>query len=425
MASLESILRQAGFTGEGLRTAMAVALAESGGNTRAYNPQGRDLSYGLFQINMLGNMGPQRRAQYGLKSNEDLFNPAVNARVAYALSNGGRNWKPWTTYTSGKYRGYLGKGAEVAGQAAGSGGGSAGYSLPPNASISMDDLAAKYGYSMVFFKHDPELWALVNKAIKSPGGPWTPEEFQAQLKNTKWFKIHAASDREWRALQRVDPATANARMAQTKTRIVQMAKQQGITIDPKRLKDMVWRINAYAWDDNQVASALAAEMKFDPKKVDSYEGMMASNAAAIKKHAADFGIPVSDASAFALMKDLVGRNTSEEGIIEYVKKQAKIKYAGLADDIDAGLTVKQYADPFLQTQAKLLEVDPADVHLDDPRIAAALQNRDPKTNKPAAMSLFDFEKSVKADSRWMKTKNARDELMDGTRQILSDWGLSS
>jgi hypothetical protein len=417
MASLESILRQAGFTGQGLQTAMAVAMAESGGNARAYNPKGRDLSYGLFQINMLGGMGPERRKKYGLASNEALFDPVTNARVAYAMSNGGKNWKPWTTYTSGKYRTYLGKGAEVAGGAAATGTAAGGTGEQP---LSMDALAARYGYSLAFFKQDPTLWKLINQAVKDQ---MTPDEFGAQLKNTQWYKKHSESDRQWRALERVDPETARARMHQTKVRLIQMGQQMGVHVDPKRLADMAWRVNAYGWDENQVASAFQAEMKFDPKKVDQYRGMVAVNAASIKEQAADYGVKIDDKTAFTLTTQLIGRSTTEEGITEYIKKQAKIKYAGLSDDIDAGMTVKDYASPFVQTQAKLLEVDPADVHLDDPRIAAALQHRDPKTNKPAAMSLTDFEKSVKSDGRWMKTKNARDELMDGTRQILTDWGL--
>ena len=418
MASLESILRGAGFTGQGLRTAMAVAMAESGGNARAYNPKGRDLSYGLFQINMLGGMGPERRKKYGLASNEALFDPATNARVAYAMSNGGKNWKPWTTYTSGKYQKYLGKGAEVAGQAAAATGGAAGGT--GEKPLSMEALASRYGYSLAFFQQDPTLLKLIKQAVQSQ---WTPEEFGAQLKNTQWYKKHSESDRTWRTLERVDPATARARMHQTKVRLIQTGQQMGVHVDPKRLADMAWRVNAYAWSDEQVASAFRAEMKFDPKKVDKYYGMMAVNAASIKEQAADYGVKIDDKTAFNLMTQLVGRSTSEEGITEFIKKQAKIKYAGLADDIDAGMTVKDYASPFIQTQAKLLELDPADVHLDDPRIAAALQYRDPKTSKPAAMSLFDFEKTVKSDGRWMKTKNARDEMMDGTRQILSDWGL--
>ncbi|MCR3750483.1 transglycosylase SLT domain-containing protein [Lentzea californiensis] len=99
--------RAAGFEGQGLTIAIAVALAESSGNPRAHNDRPPDDSYGLWQINMLGAMGPERRRQYGLDSNRDLFDPRANAEVANALSKDGKSWTPWSTYTNGAYRKYL------------------------------------------------------------------------------------------------------------------------------------------------------------------------------------------------------------------------------------------------------------------------------------------------------------------------------
>lgn len=99
--------KAAGFSGNSLVTAVAIALAESGGNTYAHNPKYPDDSYGLWQINMVGEVGSARRQKFGLRSNEDLYHPATNARVAYAISNQGQNFRPWATYTSGKYLGFL------------------------------------------------------------------------------------------------------------------------------------------------------------------------------------------------------------------------------------------------------------------------------------------------------------------------------
>lgn len=92
-----SVLRQAGFKGNALRTAYGIAMRESGGRADAFNPNRStgDQSYGLFQINMLGNLGPSRRKQYGLQSNEQLLDPLTNARVAYRLSKGGTDFGAW------------------------------------------------------------------------------------------------------------------------------------------------------------------------------------------------------------------------------------------------------------------------------------------------------------------------------------------
>lgn len=90
-----------------LVTAVAVALGESGGNPNAHNDKPPDDSYGLWQINMLGNLGPSRRERFGLKSNAELFNPIKNATAMWSISSGGSNFRPWTQYTNGGYRNHL------------------------------------------------------------------------------------------------------------------------------------------------------------------------------------------------------------------------------------------------------------------------------------------------------------------------------
>ena len=99
-------------------TAVAIALAESGGNPRSYNGSGRDRSYGLWQINM----NPaeldddQRRREIGITDNEQLFDPLTNAKAMLVISNGGKNWRPWTTYTRGTFLTHMGAARKAVGE---------------------------------------------------------------------------------------------------------------------------------------------------------------------------------------------------------------------------------------------------------------------------------------------------------------------
>lgn len=104
---IAGIALNAGFTGNALNTAVAIALAESGGNPRAHNATPPDDSYGLMQINMLGAMGPERRKRFNLRSNEDLYDPSTNMRVAYALWKSRGGFGDWSTYNNGRYLTYL------------------------------------------------------------------------------------------------------------------------------------------------------------------------------------------------------------------------------------------------------------------------------------------------------------------------------
>jgi len=98
---LKNLLALVGFEGQKLREAWAIAKKESGGRPMALNLSKRtgDSSYGLFQINMIGDLGPERRDKFKLESNYELFNPVLNAQVAFHMSNGGENWIAWKGIT--------------------------------------------------------------------------------------------------------------------------------------------------------------------------------------------------------------------------------------------------------------------------------------------------------------------------------------
>ncbi len=93
---LTQYAQNAGFTGDALTTAVAVALAESGGNPEAYNPEtvaGAPLgqgSYGLWQVYLKAH--PEFSAV-------DLYDPQANANAAFAVyTAAGNSFSPWTTF---------------------------------------------------------------------------------------------------------------------------------------------------------------------------------------------------------------------------------------------------------------------------------------------------------------------------------------
>lgn len=97
---LTRILQLAGFNGKELEMAKSIVFLESTNRPYALNKSSN--CYGLFQINMTGSMGEHRRNKYGLSRNEDLYNPAINASIAYQMSNGGKDWSAWSTENAAK-----------------------------------------------------------------------------------------------------------------------------------------------------------------------------------------------------------------------------------------------------------------------------------------------------------------------------------
>jgi len=98
---LKELLSLVGFKGKDLVVAWAVAKKESNGRPLAFNGNYKtgDSSYGMFQINMIDSLGPDRREKFDLDSNAELFNPVKNAEIAYYMTNGGEDWSSWNGIT--------------------------------------------------------------------------------------------------------------------------------------------------------------------------------------------------------------------------------------------------------------------------------------------------------------------------------------
>jgi LysM repeat protein len=89
-SGLEALWEAAGGSHAEAFMAAEIAMAESGGRQYALSPTN---DYGYWQIN--GSHGPAMAT----------FDPIGNAKAAIAISDDGRDWGAWTTYTSGAYAG--------------------------------------------------------------------------------------------------------------------------------------------------------------------------------------------------------------------------------------------------------------------------------------------------------------------------------
>ena len=96
----------AGFRDQTLVKMVAIARAESGWDPRAHNPNPPDNSFGLWQINMIGALGPERRKLLGIDSNEELFDPATNARAA-KLIHKQQGFEAWSVFLHGTFKAHL------------------------------------------------------------------------------------------------------------------------------------------------------------------------------------------------------------------------------------------------------------------------------------------------------------------------------
>src|SRR5438067_1380516 len=106
------VLRAAGFTPDQAVNFTAIAMAESGGDTHARLNTSAEDSRGLWQINLHAHQN---------YASSNLYDPVVNARAAYEVSNHGTNLYPWSTthanHGAASYEKFLGVARQAAVQA--------------------------------------------------------------------------------------------------------------------------------------------------------------------------------------------------------------------------------------------------------------------------------------------------------------------
>lgn len=413
------ILKKAGFTGNGLKMAYAIAMAESGGNANAHNGNAGtgDNSYGLFQINMLGSMGPERLKQYGLSNNNALFDPLTNAKVAFKMSHGGAAWGPWSTYTNGAYKQYYGgSSASVSG-----GGGAGGTAVTPK--LSDDELASQYGLTSALINSSSELKKLFKQAV---AGNWTADLFTAKLKNTKWWSTQPDTLRQYLTTKYTDPATWKQKNQQAAYDLNQLAVSVGLGnqiwlagkgkgMPNALLQQAIYNSVALGWSDDRIKSWFAA-------RATTHGGAMWGDAgqAFDQLHALAYENGMQYTGWYTTTaRAIAGGQTTLEAAESTVRQQAAAKYTAFADQIKAGQNVMDLAAPYIQSVAKILEVPDTDVDLFNSHVSKAMM-----TNvKGQSQTIWDFENSLRQDPAWKKTQNAQDSATNTAHQVLTQFGM--
>jgi hypothetical protein len=280
------------------------------------------------------------------------------------------------------------------------------------------ELAETYGMSYAFFKSQPELFKMLKSAVS---GQWTPDKFQAEVKNSNWWKKNSDTVRQAQVLQKTDPATYKAQMDGARAAAKKLAVQAGAALSDKATetlaKNMVW----LGWSDAQIQNYLGKFIKFQDGEV--LGGMAGQVAQAIKAEAQKNGIAVTQQSVLNNAQYVVRGLTSMEQVQASLRKQAAGLYPAFAQQIEAGADVQDLAQPYIQTVAQELGVPDTDVSVFSPKVKQAL-NRVNAQGQPEAMSLNDFTQLVRDDPAWRRTPDAANKTLAVGRQVLADMGLT-
>lgn len=244
----------------------------------------------------------------------------------------------------------------------------------------------------------PTIWAIINRpgvydvlrqAIENN---WPPSRTQVALQGTEYYKTTSDTSRQWDALQATDPATAYQRNMEMTQRVAKIVAQTGAQLqggpDQWAFVEQALRGD---WNDAQIRYNLLT------RGTPSAGGETGNNAAAVYALASDYAVPLSDQAVLGFANQLTSGTITTDAVRGYMIEQAKSLYPGLVSALESGLTVRQYADPYIQIAAQDLGVNPHDITLTDTKWGRALNQVDPKTGSRVALSLDEWRRTIRTD----------------------------
>jgi hypothetical protein len=290
--------------------------------------------------------------------------------------------------------------------------------------INQQQMAAQYGFALAFMNSDPELKALFAQAVKNT---WDTSMFIAKLRATKWFQHHSASVRNAIMQETSDPATYKANVDQMFSTVRDTwGKMFGTAnMDPQVLRTWAETAHRMGWSEAQLVDHMTQGINYQKLMKDqTLGGTAAETEAQIDSLLGNYGLDLGDNWKAAQLQKLVEGDDTIGGLQDRVREMAMREYKAFADRIQAGESVNEIADPYVQKMASLLEVSPGQISLKDKTIQSALKRTNAK-GQPAALDLAAFADEVRKDKRWQYTDNAKQEVGNVTATLLRSFGLMS
>jgi len=191
------------------------------------------------------------------------------------------------------------------------------------------------------------------------------------------------------------------------------------TMDPKRLDAFVKRMydSGNDKDPNIINRELAALISYKPNS--QLGGAVGADLTILRATARangfDLDTTFKDQINNWMQRLAVGE--SVETFKNTIRSQAKL---GLPDKVanllDQGLDLANIYAPYKNVMAAVLEVAPDSINLNDKTLRSAI-------GPEKEMSLYDFQRTLRKDSRWQYTDNARTEASDSVLKVLKDFGF--
>jgi hypothetical protein len=260
-----------------------------------------------------------------------------------------------------------------------------------------------------------------------------PTNFENALRSTQWYKDNGSQGLLAAKDKYSNPTTYKDSLNRRTTDVQNTATALGYQLDSNTVQKLAETSLFSAYDSTvftssayqtQLQSKIAQAAKAANTPLSSGQGI--TNEQKLRVYGQDMGVNLGDKWYTDAANSINDPSTKTDyGTYEkMIRDQASAKYSGFSDLISKGVTVKQIADPYVQSMASTLEVDPSSIdYTKDPTIQKGLGMSMAQGGVTQPMPMWQYEQSLRQDPRWAYTNNARESVNGMAHQVLKDFGM--
>jgi hypothetical protein len=302
---------------------------------------------------------------------------------------------------------------------------------PPADKLTKEQLEKRFGWAKEVIFSNKDLRTLWKRAIDEK---WTdPAKFEAELRNTNWYKDNAEYARNAWAAEKLGTnpdgtltADWKAQLDEAALKVEKRARELGAILTPEEQKAVARQYIFEGWGDPARAGFMDDALAEKISGTDS--GFMRGQSGDIQQKLMDMarrnGLTYDRAYYESAARSVAGGLLTEADFERDLRSQAASMWQPWSDKIMAGMDAEDLASGYINMMSQTLEIDPSQVSLHDPRLMKAITHVDDKGNA-APMSLYDFQMSLREDPAWMQTKQATDSISSVGMDILKRFGFQS
>lgn len=304
--------------------------------------------------------------------------------------------------------------------------------IPDVDPLTREELAAKYKAAIGIIYSVPQLSTYFEKAVKEQ---WSPDRFSAEIQNSDWYLNNNEYARKAWALENYgktgDKSSADWDVAlqDAKLAVKAAATSIGAQVTPAESDALARRYIYEGWGASSNRSqllnqALSEEIAFvpDDRGNTSLRGASGNLADNLRNIAYSNGMNYTDNWYQSAAKSVASGLSTEKDWERDIREQAAGQWGVFGDKIRNGANAYDLASPYISAMAQEFDMSPQDINLNDPYIRGALTGYDDQGN-PSPMGLWDFQKKLRQDPRWISTKGALDEVSSTANTVLQMFGV--